>query len=66
MLRTAFEFVKANNIYINTLGEVSIYIVSSIPNPHAVSEVVVVVVVVVVVAVVVVVSSTSQPQQSSP
>ena len=29
------EFVKANHIYYVTLGEVSIHIVSSIPNPHA-------------------------------
>ena len=35
VLRTTIEFVKANNIHINTLGEMSIYTVSSIPNPHA-------------------------------
>ena len=35
VLHTVIEFVRANNIYINTLVEVSTYTVSSIPNPHA-------------------------------
>ena len=37
VLQTNNMFDKANHNYINTLGEVSIHIVPSIPNPHALS-----------------------------